>query len=108
MRPLSNRLLSYKDLKPEKGIPYSRTHVGRLEDAGRFPKRRQIGDGRVGWLEHEIDEWLGSLPTGKLPPTGAPWSVCKRCQRRFECDPGPGRPPDHCPECRPQRDWHRP
>lgn len=30
----------------------------REERAGRFPKRRKITAGRVGWLESEIREWV--------------------------------------------------
>ena len=51
-----SRWLSYKELKPLKGISYSRTHLKRLEDAGKFPKRIKSG-ARVYWCEHEIDEW---------------------------------------------------
>jgi prophage regulatory protein len=95
------RLLNFGQLRTLKGITYCRTHLGRLEDAGRFPKRRQLGTNRVGWLEHEIDDWLANLAAGKLPPAGAPAATCKRCQRRFERDPGPGRPAELCQECRP-------
>ena len=34
-----SRWLTYKELKPLKGISYSRIHLKRLEDAGKFPKR---------------------------------------------------------------------
>lgn len=52
-------VLSYKELKSLKGIPYSRQHLYRLEEAGAFPKRIRIG-AKIGWYEHEIDEWLQS------------------------------------------------
>jgi predicted DNA-binding transcriptional regulator AlpA len=29
-----------------------------LESAGKFPKRVQISEARVGWLEREIDEYV--------------------------------------------------
>ena len=32
------KILTYSQLKPEKGIPYCREHIRRLEDAGRFPQ----------------------------------------------------------------------
>jgi prophage regulatory protein len=51
-----SRWLSYKELKPLKGISYSRIHLKRLEDAGKFPKRIECG-ARVYWCEHEVDEW---------------------------------------------------
>ena len=53
-----SRILLYHELKSLKGIPYSRVHVRRLEKAGEFPRRIQISRGRMGWYEHEIDEWL--------------------------------------------------
>jgi prophage regulatory protein len=55
------RMLSFKQLKPEKGIPYTRQYLSQLEKAGKFPKRVPIGTGRfakVFWLESEIDEWI--------------------------------------------------
>ena len=51
-----SRWLSYKELKSLKGISYSRIHLKRLEDAGKFPKRIECG-ARVYWCEHEVDEW---------------------------------------------------
>ena len=53
-----SRILTYPELKLRKGIPYSRQHLERLEKAGEFPRRIQISAGRIGWYEHEIDEWL--------------------------------------------------
>ena len=41
-----------------KGISYSRPHLRRLEAAGKFPKRVYMGEGRVAWVESEIDAWL--------------------------------------------------
>jgi predicted DNA-binding transcriptional regulator AlpA len=54
-------LLSYIQLKPLKGISYSRQHISRLEKSGEFPRRFQLSpreNGRKFWWEHEIDEWL--------------------------------------------------
>jgi prophage regulatory protein len=52
------KLLGYKQLNATRGIPFSRTHLARLETEGKFPKRVQLGAHRVGWVETEIDEWL--------------------------------------------------
>lgn len=41
------QLVSKKELKATFGIPYSFQHVARLEKAGRFPKRIQLGQNRV-------------------------------------------------------------
>ena len=50
------RLLSKRQLKEM--ILYSQQHVARLEKAGKFPKRVQIGPNRVGWVEGEVLDWL--------------------------------------------------
>ena len=42
--------------------------LNKLEQQGLFPKRRCISAKCVGWLEHEVDEYLNSLPTGKGKP----------------------------------------
>jgi prophage regulatory protein len=36
----------------------SRTTRWRLEQRNKFPKRRQISDNAVAWLESEIVEWM--------------------------------------------------
>jgi predicted DNA-binding transcriptional regulator AlpA len=33
---------------------------------GTFPRRRQLGPGRVGFLESEVDAYLRALPVGPL------------------------------------------
>ncbi len=57
------RMLSFPQLRAEKGIRFSRMHVDRLEKAGQFPKRVRIGGNTVCWIEAEIDEWLAKLAT---------------------------------------------
>ena len=55
------KLLSYDELKPEKGITYSKTQLWRLEKEGRFPRRVSLTEnpnGKHGWVESEIDEWI--------------------------------------------------
>lgn len=39
-------------------VLYSPQHIARLEAAGQFPKRVQLGPNRVGWVEEEVREWL--------------------------------------------------
>lgn len=52
------RLLSMDELKPVKGISYSRPHLFRLIKAGRFPAPIKIGENRNAWPESEIDSWV--------------------------------------------------
>lgn len=51
MKVISKRQL--KDL-----IPYSLSHIARLEKAGKFPKRILLGENRVGWIESEVAGWV--------------------------------------------------
>lgn len=48
----------------DKGISYSRTHLKRLIDSGKFPKPARFTDdvrtSRLFWSEKEIDAWLKS------------------------------------------------
>lgn len=39
-------------------VLYSPAHIHRMEKAGLFPKRVQLGPCRVGWVESEVLEWL--------------------------------------------------
>ena len=50
------RILSKRQLKEL--VLYSPQHVARLEAAGQFPKRVQLGACRVGWVEDELQDWL--------------------------------------------------
>lgn len=36
----------------------SRYTIWRREAAGLFPRRRQLGGGRVGWVEDEVVQWI--------------------------------------------------
>jgi prophage regulatory protein len=39
-------------------IPFSSSHLYRLEAAGEFPARVQIGRRKVAYLESEITSWI--------------------------------------------------
>jgi prophage regulatory protein len=51
------KILSYDDLKPQKGISYSKVQIWRLEKQNKFPKRVKLGPGH-GWLDSEVDDWI--------------------------------------------------
>ena len=60
------RILSKRQLKEL--VLYSPQHVARLEKAGQFPKRVQLGPNRVGWVEDEVLDWLQSrLDSREIP-----------------------------------------
>lgn len=46
-------------------IGLSRSSIWRLESQGKFPKRRQIGPGAVGWLEEEVEKWMLDRPVAE-------------------------------------------
>jgi prophage regulatory protein len=51
-----------------KGLRLSDTTIWRLEQAGQFPRRFQIGGRVVGWFEDEIEEWLLKKSKGRTAP----------------------------------------
>jgi len=71
---MSARIYGLDDLR-ERGIPYSDVHLGRLEHAGKFPKRIKLNpgsgkQGRKGWNADEIDQHIADL-LGKVEKTVA-------------------------------------
>ncbi|MEL7476729.1 MAG: AlpA family phage regulatory protein [Cyanobacteria bacterium J06555_12] len=50
------QLIDKKELT--KLVKYSPQHIARLEKAGQFPKRLQLGQNRVAWLLTEVEEWI--------------------------------------------------
>jgi predicted DNA-binding transcriptional regulator AlpA len=52
-----SRALTYADLR-ELGITYSRAHLTRLENSGRFPRRFMFSARHTCWDEAEILKWL--------------------------------------------------
>ena len=61
------RILSKRQLKEL--VLYSPQHVARLEKAGQFPMRVQLGPNRVGWVEDEVLDWLQSRLDSREIPT---------------------------------------
>lgn len=64
------RLLSYDQLKSEKGVPYSRSWIARMIAVGKFPAPITLGSGggssRIAWRDTDIDAWI--TKRAKLPP----------------------------------------
>jgi prophage regulatory protein len=54
------RVLRIDDVMQRTGL--SRPTIWRRERLGAFPRRRKLGGNAVGWLEHEVDQWIESLP----------------------------------------------
>ena len=68
MIQFAKRLVSKKELRTVCGIPYTPQHIGRLEAAGKFPKRVQLGPNRVAWLLSEVDAWVQERMTVRDAP----------------------------------------
>ena len=52
------KLLSYAELKKEKGVSYSRSHLRRLIQQRLFPPPIEIGPGRQFWVSEEVDAYV--------------------------------------------------
>ena len=61
------RILSKRQLKEL--VLYSPQHIARLEKAGSFPMRVQLGPNRVGWVEDEVLDWLQKRLECREAPT---------------------------------------
>jgi predicted DNA-binding transcriptional regulator AlpA len=59
------RLLDHADLRERKGIKYSGRHLRTLVAEHRFPTPLAM-NGRIVWLESEIDEWVSKLPRRQI------------------------------------------
>lgn len=66
------RVLSFKQLRAEKGIPYTRVHLSRLINDGKFPLPIRLSEWRIAWREEDIDAWLASRPVAREMPKA--WS----------------------------------
>jgi predicted DNA-binding transcriptional regulator AlpA len=56
------KFLFFPDLKAKKGIPFSRQHIGRLENAEEnpFPRHANLGANTIAWREDEVDKWIAA------------------------------------------------
>lgn len=57
------KILTKKELREI--VPYTPQHIHRLEKAGKFPRRLQLGANRVGWKLSDIQAWID----GRTSPT---------------------------------------
>ncbi|SHH35018.1 helix-turn-helix transcriptional regulator [Cognatishimia maritima] len=64
------RILSKRQLKEL--VLYAPQHIARLEKAGLFPMRVQLGPNRVGWVEAEVLDWLKQRLADRETPPDTP------------------------------------
>jgi prophage regulatory protein len=50
------QLITWKELRQL--VPYSRTHIARLEKQGLFPQRVRLGKKRIAWVRAEVEAWI--------------------------------------------------
>lgn len=50
------RIITQKELRGL--VPYTPQHILRLEKSGKFPRRVQLGENRIGWRLMDIEAWL--------------------------------------------------
>jgi prophage regulatory protein len=62
------RLLQFKQLI-ELGISFSREHIRRLEEAGKFPKRIRLSPQKIAWFEDEILTWVSERDAERHTPS---------------------------------------
>jgi len=60
----TSRLIFKPELRQKVGLSY--TTIWNLMRQDRFPRSVIVTNGRVGWFEHEILEWLQNLPRQRL------------------------------------------
>jgi len=60
----TNRLILKRELLQRVGLSY--TTIWNLMRQGRFPRSVTVTDGRVAWHEHEVNDWLQTLPRQRL------------------------------------------
>jgi predicted DNA-binding transcriptional regulator AlpA len=52
------RLVRYPQLRELYDIPYSRVHLGRMENVKQFPRRIHLSRNVICWSQQEIEDWI--------------------------------------------------
>ena len=66
------KLIIFKELKPKKGIDYTRDHLRRKCRDRTFPQPVSLSATRIAWVEEEIDDWLAKLAAAREPAAADP------------------------------------
>ena len=112
-RKTGRRLLDYRALK-DRGIPWTRIHIGRLEAAGKFPLHIDVGEQLDAWFEDEVDDFLemkaaerdakaAEVTRRRVPRSPIP-NVSRSTARKIT-PPGAGHP-RRVPNAAPPREYH--
>ncbi len=60
----------------EYGLPYSDQYRRKLEEAGKFPRRRRVGPSCLGYSGRELAAFFDALPREPLP--GEPTTLARK------------------------------
>ncbi len=63
------RIIRKPELQAKVGL--HPVHIGRLEKAGKFPRRVRLGPQSVGWILGEVDQWLRERMAARGEPPEA-------------------------------------
>lgn len=58
------RIVTQKELRTL--VPYTPQHILRLEKSGKFPRRMQLGENRIGWRLIDIEAWVAARTPKQL------------------------------------------
>jgi predicted DNA-binding transcriptional regulator AlpA len=62
--PAPLRLIDKRTLLAK--VPLSYPTIWALMRSGEFPRSRAVGEGRIFWVEHEVDQWIAARPVARL------------------------------------------
>lgn len=51
-------------------VPYSATHIWRLEQTGAFPRRIKLGPNKVAWSLREVEAWVETKKQARIEVLG--------------------------------------
>ena len=58
---MANAMLRLRAVMTKTGL--SRSTIYLMISRGRFPRQVKLGERSVGWLEHEVEEWIRAAVT---------------------------------------------
>lgn len=60
--PVSNKLVTFSQLRDRFGIPFRRQSILRMRRRGTFPEPLRLSEATIAWRVSDIEEWLASRP----------------------------------------------
>ncbi len=73
------RAITFEDLKPVLGIPFSRGYTNKLINEGKFPRPWKLAANKNAWWEDELRAWLEERAASE------PFDEEERERRRANC-----------------------